>query len=486
MEIASPRSGRFLAPSRARSRIDAKHLLAVLLLLALNAAVKLPVWELHPQIFSDSAGYIVPALSLVSGRGYGVQQDGFRTPTYPLFLALVLLPSDTTHLATCQDAHRPACLGSAAQSHDGAAAIQVIAIVQILLGGGILLLLYLLGWRLTHNRLIAVLSGAGYAFNLAAAFWENSILTETLTTLLLLLAVYLVIRGTELGGRGRIALGAILGALALCHSLYLLYWGVPALFLFIYRERTSWRSALMRILPVVLIPALCILAWSAFNYFVNGVLTPSTLSGYVLIQMVAPVVEKAPPGYDYITEIYVGFRNAMMQETGSDSGAIFRAWPAMIDATGLTWSQISAKLTNLALYLIGIEPLVYLHSVWIGWQRFWDFALYHYDPIPATLPGAAGFTDDAWQSLMNILFWAASFLLTLITALRSRIARLAPPPLGPILLVMLTVWFAAVFASATNFQDNARLRASVLPLQYATILYTLWLAGTLIARRRKG
>ncbi len=49
-----------------------KHTLALGLLLALSIVVKAAVWQLPPQIFNDSAGYLGPALSLRGGRGYGV------------------------------------------------------------------------------------------------------------------------------------------------------------------------------------------------------------------------------------------------------------------------------------------------------------------------------------------------------------------------------------------------------------------------------
>src|SRR5438093_12328704 len=90
--------------------IDWLHVIVVLLLLASSILLKYTIWQQPPQIFNDSPGYLVPAASLLNGHGYGIQQDGFRTPTYPLFLALVLAPFDRASFATCTDAHSAPCI----------------------------------------------------------------------------------------------------------------------------------------------------------------------------------------------------------------------------------------------------------------------------------------------------------------------------------------------------------------------------------------
>jgi hypothetical protein len=146
-------------------------------LIALSVSFKAAVWQLHPQLFSDSPGYLVPAASLLDGRGYGVQENGFRSPTYPILLALVLGPLDRTHLSNCRDAHRPVCLQNAAKTTDGEFALQAIVVTQILIGFLATAMLFALGWRLTRNVLVAICFGAGYSLNLATAFWEISILT---------------------------------------------------------------------------------------------------------------------------------------------------------------------------------------------------------------------------------------------------------------------------------------------------------------------
>jgi hypothetical protein len=458
-------------------------------LIALSVGIKSPIWQLHPQVFADSPGYLVPALSLLDGRGYGVQENGFRAPTYPLLLALVLTPINRTRLSECRDAHDPNCVGEAAKTADGLSALQAIVVSQILLGVITTAVLIVLGWTLTRNTLVATLFGAGYALSLATAFWEISILTETATTFLLTLAVYLTLRADHTSRWAHLALGLVLGALALCHQLFIAYSILPFSFLLIRSRRQRLSESLFRTAPVLVLPLAFVGAWSSYNYVVNGTFTPSTLSGYVLIQMVAPVVQNAPEGYDGIVQPYVGYRDAMVAQTGSHSGAIFRAWPAMMEWTGLSWSQISTKLTTLSLYLILHYPMTYAQVVKEGWVRFWDFPLYHYDPIPAAEPSwALWLTEEPAQGGANFLFALSILFSGIMLVVRRNISRVPRSgPFSAIWFMTATVLFAAVVTSLTNFQDNARLHTYVLPLQYGSIIlsvYSGWrLVSDLVGRR---
>lgn len=482
-------------------RISWKHLLVLGLVIGASITVKASIWQLHPQLFSDSAGYLVPAVSLLDGHGYGAQENGFRTPVYPLFLTFILAPLDHTSLSDCHDAHRAVCFGKAAETRAGQFALEMIVVVQIFLGLATTTILYRLGWWLTQNYFVATLFSAGYALNLATAFWEISILTETLTTLLVTLSVYLTVRiiqsPTHKHTLTTIALGIATGLLALCQPAFLLFWIVVAAFLFTsLRGLGSWHvisslktngahrafaalrtteltRAFAYSTPVIAIPLLLLGSWSTFNYFTNGSFSTSTVGGFVLMQMVAPAMEKAPPEYHDLTAIYIRYRDALIRETGSYSGTTGRAWHEMLQARGGTWTELSRTLTKLSIYLILADPASYLNTVRESWVRFWEFAVFHYDPIPS---GATQlmtwFIDTDVQRSLTVLFWITPLLWGIILLMRRRY----PTPLSftEILLVMLTVWFAAVMVSMLNYGINARYRTYVAPLQYGTIVWTIW------------
>jgi hypothetical protein len=276
--------------------------------------------------------------------------------------------------------------------------------------------------------------------------------------------------------------------------------------------------------------------WSAYNYFANGFFTPSTLSGYLLVRMASPAIESAPPEYRDLADIYIRYRDQRLAETGSDVDTIFKAWPEMMRARGETWSALSQDLTRLGFALILADPAGYWSVVQTAWGKFWDFAFYHYDPVPA---GAAQwvlwFTDLDLQRVLTVLFWVTPLGLAIVflarrqsslssrgaqsatkrspqredqgdcfakgarndrlrvddrgdcfaqTARNDRMGESALVPFAWILFVMAVVWFAALMVALTNNGDNARYRAYVLPLQYGTIVLTVW-ALALVARRRE-
>ena len=66
------------------------HAVFIAALLLLNIVIKYSLWTQPPQAFTDSLTYLAPATSLLDGRGYGTQENGYRTPVYPLLLAAIL------------------------------------------------------------------------------------------------------------------------------------------------------------------------------------------------------------------------------------------------------------------------------------------------------------------------------------------------------------------------------------------------------------
>ncbi len=457
-------------PSAARSKISYRAVL--LLIVAAGVAVKWSVWQLPPQVFNDTPGYMVPALSLLDGRGYGSQQNGFRTPTYPLFLAAVLAPLDRAPFSECHDARRAVCIGRGENTPAGMFDLRMVVAVQAILGLLITALLFHLGVHLTRSLLVGALIAAGYALNLSTAFWELSILTETLTTLLVMLSVFLTIRARPGDRLLPLLLGLVLGALALCHSLFLLYWILPVAYLAVRSYRSGWRSALAQAAPVALIPVAFLLVWSAYNYGVNGSFTASTLTGQLVFRMASPAVEYAPEQYRQVANIYIRYRDQRLKETGSDADAIFRAVPEMMSAQGITWTELSQQLTGLGVYLIVNHPEGYLSSVRRAWDKFWDFAFYHYDPVPdGPARWMLWFTNLDLQKGLTIAFWLTPLALALLWQRRRTDTQI---PFAPLVFVMGTVWFAALMVAFTNIGDNARYRSYVLPLQYGTLVFVVW------------
>ncbi len=453
------------------------HAILLAALVVLNVAVKITLWTQPPQTFPDSLGYIAPAMRLLDGLGYGSQENGFRTPTYPLFIAAIVFPFNHSDLSGCREARVPACLGEAQKEPSGQVDLHAVVTVQIVLGLLTILLVYGFAWQISRNPWIAALCAATYPIDLSTGYWEISLLTDTVTTFLLALAVYVTLRVAD-STRHRlslsIALGVVLAALALCHSVYLLYAVVPAAFLWLSGQpcEGSKTFARLTILPVLLIPGLLVLAWSARNYVVDGYFTPSTISGYNLTQMVGPFMEQAPAAYRDLADIYLDYRGDRIAARGTHSGTIFLAYRDMMNVRQLTWAGLSQVLTAMSVQMIAKDPAGYLETAQAAFFQFWKFGLGRQNSgWPLSYEAVKWFLDTRVHEALMVLFWVSLPAL----GFRQWTHREDRPAALWIWFAMATVLYAAFFSSAFNFGDNERYRTHVARLQYSATILTAWL-----------
>ena len=106
----------------------------------------------QPVAYSDTPSYRRLADTVLQGF---TSYDGTRTPGYPVFLALV--------------------------GND-----QRVWLVQLLLGLIATLLLFYIGWKLTDKPWFGGLIALAHTLNLGQLFFESNLLTESLTTFLLI------------------------------------------------------------------------------------------------------------------------------------------------------------------------------------------------------------------------------------------------------------------------------------------------------------
>ncbi len=151
---------------------------------------------LFPLSAPDSIDYNKMALHIANGLGFSINLH--RAPLYPSFLAIVYLIFGHNFLA--------------------------VRIIQSILGAIICLFVYLIGERIFKNKKTAIL-GAGAAVICPSLVASNSyILTETLTTFLLTIAVILLMKALESKKRGDwVASGIFLGFSTLCRPVTLLF-----------------------------------------------------------------------------------------------------------------------------------------------------------------------------------------------------------------------------------------------------------------------
>ena len=230
---------------------DPRVILFGILLTALTVRLGYAIYK-PPLLHSDSGTYHLIAKSLIAGNGYsedGVHPSRVRPPTYPTFLALVYLLTGPSPKA--------------------AVAAQAVA------GTFTALFVYLLAGRIFDRRtgLLAALIVALYP---ALVYYDNRILREGFTAMLLTATVLLSIRTVSARRKtGRLlALGLLLAALSMCRPETILLTGPIGYLLVrpVRRLRALWKPALLVALPILLVWV----PWTVRNYVTFGSLSPVT------------------------------------------------------------------------------------------------------------------------------------------------------------------------------------------------------------------
>jgi tetratricopeptide (TPR) repeat protein len=210
---------------------------------------------------ADSEVYVIQALELAE-EGLLGDEVFYRAPLYPYFLYVFFVVSGFEPLP--------------------------LHIVQLLLGLGILVLLYSIGRRIASERagLIAAFVGLAYA---PMTFYETKILATVLGMFLGLLFVHFLVRAEQEGERRDWILGAFaLGMAILCRPHYLLVLPI-GLVAWLYRYRGNWKPLIGPLLTLSAIVAGLIAVVTFRNFWVSGDFVPiSANSGVTFAQGNAP------------------------------------------------------------------------------------------------------------------------------------------------------------------------------------------------------
>lgn len=201
-----------------------------------------------PTLEGDSAYYHYIAENLVTGHGYSRTPEAdaptrIRPPVYPFFMAFFYFLFGPN--------------------------IKTIVTVQALAGTLTCLITYLLANRAFGKRagLLAALFTALYP---ALIYYDNRILRESLTGLLLCWTALLALN-RDSGGRFRLfVVGAVLAALTLCKPEMLVLVGVYILLA--VNRQSLIRSSLIVMIPILL----AWVPWTARNYYTFDSISPVT------------------------------------------------------------------------------------------------------------------------------------------------------------------------------------------------------------------
>ena len=322
---------------------SSKNLKAWLIVVVVIALLlRVVLFLTYPEVsYSDTASYRRSADAILGGM---VNYDATRTPGYPAFLA-ILGPDRAVYAA------------------------------QLVLGFCITMGWFYLGWKLSGRPFFGAMAALAHTLNPGQLLFEANLLTETLATFWLVLALAGAFVWLEYPKRRTIWLGLGIGltsslaTLARPLFIFMPIWLAVCL-AFSFKEkklRIDWKP-LVSILAVM---AVLIGGW--MNWVKNrfDLFSLTTMTGYHLVQHTGYYFEDVPDEYAEIRDIYLEYRDARIEERGTQGNTIWDAIPAIMEATGYGFIPLSQVLQKISVQLILTHPWQYLAHVIKGWWYFW-------------------------------------------------------------------------------------------------------------------
>jgi hypothetical protein len=321
--------------------------------------------------------------------------------------------------------------------------------------------------------------------------FEAALVTETLSTFLMVASIWLSVR-MSLGPAKRrgiyyVFVGTLTGLAALTKPLLLMLFPVFLLFFLIdlFKNRVSVSAKSAYLTAFVTPSAVILLGWCSFNKITLDYFGLTTLTGYNLSQHSGAFMELAPEKYSEIRDIYLKYRDANIQKSGTHSMTIWRAIPEMQAKTGLSYSDLSKEMERLSMRLFVGHPVLYLKGVLEAWLRFWKAPIV-WLPEKVRSMGLRTFLEDVWQveryglvALKIIFLFSAGYLV--VSVVRRRTLDFLTTFMVFIVLV------GSIVQALTEFGDNARYSFPFQPLMlYVAVIScgSILRKGSLLLRRR--
>ena len=315
---------------------------------------------------------------------------------------------------------------------------------------------------------------------LYTVFLEFMLLTEPLSTFLVVISFWLFIRLNR-EDRCRLRFAFLLGlavALASLTRPNLLCLGVAyglAVWLPLFWRGATVRHTVLRTIAFLLPVIVLVSSWCVFNKLTVGVFAFSVGSGMNLF-------DHAAAHLDIISTEHQTIRNVMLDvarragDFAPDNYYMiaWRSLPEMQDATGLTFAEVSSRVGKIAVDFYFHHPFLYLKSVLESCVFFWAAPSYcNFVDIPASL-----------QKLMFGVVWGQRLLMlglnlvflvmSPVIALRAFVRRVGSSYMCAVVL-MLVVMGGCLSQALVKAGENGRFGTPFQPLVIIAAVYFLLL-----------
>jgi hypothetical protein len=417
---------------------------------------RLWLWRIYqPVSYGDTGAYmrLARVLARFAINGY----DGTRVPGYPGFLALVNMGPEAAWLG------------------------------QMVLGWLLSMLLFWITWKTTAHPALGALVGGLYNLIPGLFLFEANLLSESLTAFwaILCFALYVLLDRMKrplAGGAVAFTLGVAASALGMTRPLFFpaTLWMVP--FVFLAAEKT-WRTRLGYLSVYVIGPLLIQGGWLFFIHDHYGMISPTTMGGYSLVQHTGEFFEYLPDEESTIRDVYIKYRDAQIAERGVQTNAIWEAIPELTEETGHSFFMLSREMQRLSIYLIRRHPGLYLRNVVEGWIWFWKAPVYW---RPELMEGALGRgLLSAWAVAgrgFAIFSNACFLLLCLLVVVSRRFRHVTHVDRYAVFAGGFVLW-TSIMQTLLDHGDNPRF---LVPLQMFVVYVVLRSVYFAIVVRRQG
>jgi len=367
----------------------------------------------------DSTSYFTSAEQFMTGD-YS-EYTGWRTPIYPLLIAATGFNKS------------------------------LVILIQAALGVGIATLLYLLFSTLSRSQWVGFVCGLAYALSPTQIFFEFMLMPETVATFLLILGGYFLYKQKHM------ITGCICTLLILTRPQYAALL-IPIGIYIIYCKRLN--------IGVLLVPiAIGLIAWMSFQENKIGQFTLTTNLGLGLTNHTIRFIEYAPQEYDTVKEILISNRNK--------KSPVAASLPALMEKTGMIFSEITAHITAMSIRAIIRVPLKYLRSVAVAFISFFRPAWY------GRLMGIRTAIAQGGWLLGNIaVVYAVVHVFVMIAFLLLPLYTRQPI----FMFIYCFVMMMAIGQAFFEVGENARYSAGVDPLMFSAVV---WAIADRIKKRSK-
>jgi hypothetical protein len=375
--------------------------------------------------------------------------------------------------------------------------------VQLILGLATTMLLFYLGWKLTSHPWFGGLIALCHTLNLSQIFFESNLLTESLTTFLLVLTMSGMLVWLMYPGRRKLWLAFLLGLTSTLTLLVRpLFIYLPFFLIFfiwiapgqesqaagqpsgdhqVVANKTSfkfhWGSGIAFILPVILLLG----GWLSFIHSNFGDWSMTTMTGYHLIQHTGSFFEYVPDEYADLRDTYIQFRDAHIAQYGTQTNTIWEAIPEMSRVSGYNFYDLSRVLARLSIQLILKHPFLFVKSAISGWWMFWRTSAY-WSADALRLPWMAEaiklvvLVQRFFMFFINLVFIFSSLYFVAvecIKALRHKPVNRRMQFTNPVRYIYMwlllgIIWIASILQTLLDHGDNPRF---LVPMQSLVILW---------------